>query len=181
MKEGILAQRYAQALFGVALERKLLDKVRDELHDFVSRLEENPELSHFLRSPERSRAEKRQLVERVMQDRYSNIFFNFLVLLINKGRIALYLEMQRAFNDLYDRHHRKVRALAVTAMPMAKSELEALQTDLAQALSRALEIENRVDPAIVGGIVLNIEGKILDGSVRRQLERLREVVSSRRN
>lgn len=181
MKEGILAQRYAKALFDVALERKLLEKARGELHDFVSRLEENPELSYFLRSPERSRAEKRQLVERAMQDRYSNIFFNFLVLLINKGRIALYREVQQAFNELYDRHHRKVRALAVTAMPMAKSELETLQSDLAQALNRVLEIENRVDPAIVGGIVLNIEGKILDGSVRRQLERLREVVASRRN
>ena len=181
MKEGILAQRYANALFAVALDKKLLEKVRDELYDFVARLENSDELSHFLRSPERSRAEKRQLVERVFADRYSNIFFNFLLLLIDKGRIPLYRDVRLAFGALYDRHHRKVRALAITAMPMAKSELEALQTDLAETMKRTLEIENRIDPAILGGIVLDIEGKILDGSVRRQLERLREVVASQRN
>ena len=181
MKEGILAQRYAKALFAVALEKKLLDKVRGELYDFVTRLEDNAEFSYFLRTPERSRAEKRQLIERILQDRYSNIFFNFLLLLIDKGRIALYREVQQAFSALYDHHHRKVRALTITAMPMAKGELEALESDLAQAMNRTLEIENRVDPAILGGIVLDIEGKILDGSVRRQLERLREVVVSQRN
>jgi F-type H+-transporting ATPase subunit delta len=181
MKEGILAQRYAKALFAVALDKKLLEKVRDELYDFVARLKDNAELSYFLRSPERSRAEKRQLVERVFADRYSSIFFNFLLLLIDKGRIPLYREVRQAFSALYDHYHRKVRALAITAMPMAKAELETLQADLAQAMNRALEIENRIDPAILGGIVLDIEGKILDGSVRRQLERLREVVASRRN
>lgn len=181
MKEGILAQRYAKALFAVAVDKKLLEKVRDELYDFVARLENNPEFSHFLRSPERSRAEKRQLVERVFADRYSNIFCNFLLLLIDKGRIPLYRDVRQAFSALYDQHHRKVRALAITAMPMAKGELEVLQSDLAQAMNRTLEIENRIDPAILGGIVLDIDGKILDGSVRRQLERLREVVASQRN
>ncbi len=181
MKEGILAQRYAKALFSVALEKKLLEKVRGELYDFVTRLEDSAELSYFLRSPERSRAEKRQLVERVFQDRASSIFFNFLLLLIEKGRMPLYREVQQAFGGLYDQHHRKVRALAITAMPMDKRELETLQSDLAKAMNRTLEIENRVDPAILGGIVLDIDGKILDGSVRRQLERLREVVASRRN
>ncbi len=181
MKEGILAQRYAKALFAVALERKVLDKVRGELHDFVARLEDRPELAYFLRSPERSRVEKRQLLERVFSDRFSGIFFNFLLLVIDKGRTPLYDEVREAFDDLYDRHHRKVRALAITAMPMEKRELEALQSDLAQVMKLSLELENRVDPEILGGIVLDIKGKILDGSVRRQLERLREVVASRRN
>ena len=181
MKEGILAQRYAKALFAAALERKLLDKVRGELYDFVTRLEENHALSHFLRSPERSRAEKRQLLERVFSDRVSGMFFNFLLLLIDKGRMTLYGEVRQAFDDLYNRHHRKIRALAITALPMEKRELEALQSDLAQAMNLTLELENRVDAAILGGVVLDINGKILDGSVRRQLERLREVVSSRRN
>lgn len=181
MKEGILAERYAKALFAVALEKKLLDKVRGELYDFATRLEDDVQLSYFLRSPERSRTEKRQLFTRVFEARYSSIFFNFVLLLIDKGRIALHRELQQAFSVLYDRHHRKVRALAITALPMEKRELEALQSDLAQAMNRTLEIENRVDPAILGGVVLDIDGKILDGSVRRQLERLREVVSSQRN
>src|SRR5262245_31237138 len=128
MREGILAQRYAKALFAVALERNLLDKVRTELHDFVTRLEGEKELAEFMRSPENSRAAKRRILEKGFQDRYSAIFFNFLVLVAEKGRSTLYGDIHRAFNKLYDRHHRKARALAITAAPMDKVDLNALQT-----------------------------------------------------
>lgn len=181
MKEGILAQRYAKALFAVALERNLLDKVRAELHDFVARLESDEELAEFMRSPENTRAARRELLEKAFQDRYSNIFFNFLVLVADKGRSALYAHIQQAFNNLYDRHHRKARALAITAAPMDKAELTALQNDLSKAMKLVLEIENRVDPAILGGLVLNIDGKVLDASIKRQLDSLLEVMAHRLN
>ncbi len=181
MKEGILAQRYAKALFAVALERKLLDKVRSELHDFVAHLESDPALAEFMRSPENSRAVKRKLLEKVYQDRYSAILFNFLTLVVDKGRSTLYREIYQAFNELYDRHHRKARALAITASPMDKGDLNTLQADLSKAMRLTLEIENRVDPAILGGLVLNIDGKILDASIKRQLDSLLEVMANRMN
>ena len=181
MKESILAQRYAKAMFAVALERKLLDKVRNELGDFVARLESDKELAEFMRSPEYSRSAKRKLLEKAFQDRYSNIFFNFIALVADKGRSALYAHIHQAFNDLYDRHHRKARALAITAAPMERADLNSLQSDLSKALQLTLEIENRVDPAILGGLVLNIEGKILDASIKRQLDSLLEVMADRLN
>jgi F-type H+-transporting ATPase subunit delta len=181
MKEGILAQRYAKALFAVALERSLLDKVRSELHDFVARLEGDQELAEFMRSPENSRAVKHRLLEKAFRERYSDILFNFLVLVTDKGRSTLYADIHQAFNELYDRHHRKARALAITAAPMDKGDLNKLQTDLSKAMQLTLEIENRVDPAILGGLVLNVDGKILDASVKRQLDGLLEVLASRLN
>jgi F-type H+-transporting ATPase subunit delta len=181
MKEGILAQRYAKALFAVALERKLLDKVRGELHDFITRLESDKDFVEFMRSPENSRAAKHKLLEQAFKDRYSSAFFNFLTLVADKGRSALYQEIYMAFNELYDRHHRKARALAITAAPMDKSDLNTLQTDLSKAMQLTLEIENRVDPAILGGLVLNIDGKILDASIKRQLDSLLEVMANRMN
>jgi ATP synthase F1 delta subunit len=181
MKAGILAYRYANALFAVALERKLLDRVRSEMHDFVARLEDDQALAEFMRSPENSRAAKRRLLEKAFQDRYSSILCNFLVLVANKGRSTLYGDIQQAFNELYDRHHRKARALAITAAPMDKGDLNSLQTDLSKAMRLTLEIENRVDPSILGGLVLNIDGKILDASIKRQLDGLLEVMASRLN
>ncbi|MGH7492430.1 MAG: ATP synthase F1 subunit delta [bacterium] len=181
MKEGILAQRYAKALFTVALERKLLDKVRSELHDFVARLAGEKQLSEFMHSPEYSRAAKRKILEKGFQDRYSNIFFNFIALVAEKGRSTLYREIYLAFNELYDRHHRKARALAITPAPMDKADLDALQSDLSKAMKLTFEIENRVDPNILGGLVLNIGGKILDASVRRQLDSLLQVMANRLN
>ena len=181
MREGILAQRYAKALFAVALEGKLLDKVRGELHDFVARLQSEKALAEFMHSPENSRAAKRKLLEKGFQDRYSSIFFNFLALVAEKGRSTLYGDIHRAFNELYDHHLRKARALAITAAPMDKVDLSALQNDLSKAMQLTLEIENRVDPKILGGLVLNIGGKILDASVRRQLDSLLQVMANRLN
>ncbi len=181
MKEGILAQRYAKALFAVALERKLLDKVRGELHDFVARLESDKNLAEFMRSPESSRTDKRKVLEKAFQDRYSNVFFNFLALVVDKGRSTLYGDIHQAFNELYDRHHRKVRALAITAAPMDKDDLNTLQADLSRALQLTFEIENRIDPALLGGLVLNLDGKILDASVKRQLDSLLHVMANQLN
>jgi F-type H+-transporting ATPase subunit delta len=181
MKEAILARRYAKALFSLALERNLLDKVRQELHSFVAMLEENAEFADFLRSPENSRAAKREAVERLLQDRYSNLFFNFLLLIIHKGRHDVVDEIVRAFDDLYERHHRRVRALAITAVPMDTAIADDLRNKLAKSLKMEIELENQVDPSILGGLVLNVDGKVIDGSLKQQLERLRAEFLGRRN
>jgi F-type H+-transporting ATPase subunit delta len=181
MKEAILARRYAKALFSLALERNLLDKTRGELHRFAALLEENSEFADFFRSPENSRAAKREAVERALQDRYSALFFNFLLLIIQKGRYGIIAEIVRAFNDLYDRHHRRGRALAITAVPMDTKIADDLRHRLSKSLSMEVELENQVDPGILGGLVLNIDGKVMDGSIKHQLERLRAEFLGRRN
>jgi F-type H+-transporting ATPase subunit delta len=181
MKESILARRYAKALFALALERNILDKIRSELHGFAAVLEENEEFAHFFRSPENSRASKREAAERVLQDRYSNLFFNFLLLIIQKGRYGIIDEIVRAFDDLYDRHHRRARALAITAVPMDARVAADLRSRLSKSLNIEIEIENRVDPQILGGLVLNVDGKVMNGSIKQQLERLRAEFLGRRN
>ena len=181
MKETILAQRYAKALFSLALERELLDKVRSELHSFVAILEEQPDFEYFLRSPENSRASKREAVERLLQDRFSNLFLNFLLLVIFKGRYHLIKDVMRSYDDLYNRHHRRARALAITAVPLDQVAANDLRAKLSQSLKLEIELENQVAPGIIGGLVLNINGKVLDGSVKRQLEQLRARFLESRN
>jgi F-type H+-transporting ATPase subunit delta len=181
MKEEILARRYAKALFELAQARKMLDKVRSELHGFAAALEENKEFGDFFRSPENSRAAKRAAVEKVFQDRYSNIFFNFLLLVVQKGRHDTVNEIVRAFDDLYDRFARRTRALAITAVPMDNKLADDLKARLSKSLNKQVDLENQVDPSILGGIVLNIDGKVLDGSVKQQLERLRTQLLGRMN
>lgn len=181
MKQEILARRYAKALFQLAQARKMLDKVRGELHSFAAALEENQEFGDFFRSPENSRAAKRAAVEKVFHARYSNIFFNFLLLVVQKGRHNAINEIVRAFDDLYDRFARRTRALAITAVPMDSKLADDLKARLSKSLNKQVDLENQVDPSILGGIVLNIDGKVLDGSVKQQLERLRTQLLGRMN
>jgi len=181
MKEEILARRYAKALFELAQARNMLDQVRGELHSFAAALEENKAFGDFFRSPENSRATKRAAVEKALHDRYSNLFLNFLLLVIQKGRHSVVEEIMRVFDELYDRHAKRMHALAITAVPMDAKLAGDLQARLSQSLDKTVELENQVDPAILGGIVLNIDGKVLDGSVKQQLERLRAELLGRRN
>ncbi len=181
MKEEILARRYAKALFEMALARNTLEKIRGELHNFAAVLEENREFADFFRSPENSRAAKKAAVEKAFQDRYSALFFNFLALVVQKGRHRVIGEIVRAFNAFYDRHIRRARALAITAVPLDTKLADDLQARLSKSLNKQIDLENKVDPAILGGIVLNIEGQVLDGSVKQQLDRLRAEFLGRRN
>lgn len=181
MKEEILARRYAKALFETAQERKLLEKIRSELHNFAAALEENKAFADFFSSPEHSRADKRAAIEKVFQDRYSNVFFNFLAVVIQKGRHNAMAEIVKSFDELYDRFTRRTRALAVTAVPLDKKISDDLKVSLSKSLNKQVDLENRVDPSILGGIVLNIDGKVMDGSVKQQLERLRAQFLSSRN
>jgi F-type H+-transporting ATPase subunit delta len=181
MKEQILARRYARALFALAQERKILDKIRSELHGFLAMAEENAQFADFFRSPENSRSVKRAAVEKIFQDRFSGLFFNFLLLIIQKGRHNAMPDIARAFDELYERHHRRSRALAITAVPLDTTLADDLREKLSRSLNKTIELENQVDPALLGGIVLNVDGQVLDGSVRQQLERLRAEFLGRRN
>jgi F-type H+-transporting ATPase subunit delta len=181
MKEEILARRYAKALFELAQARHMLDKVRGELHNFAAAMEENKAFGDFFRSPENSRAAKRAAVEKAFQDRYSNVFFNFLLLVVQKGRHNAVGEIVQAFDALYDHFARRTQALAITAVPMDDKLSDDLKARLSKSLNKQVDLENKVDPSILGGIVLNIDGKVLDGSVKQQLERLRAEFLGRRN
>lgn len=176
MKERVLARRYAKALFEIALERNILGKVREELHAFAVLLEEHAPLRNFLLSSQHSRDAQKQGAEQALADRFSNVFFNFLQVLIDKRRQMLISEIVAAFEALHDRYIRKIRALAITAVPMDEKTLEQLRTALSKSLEMVMELQNRVDPEILGGLVLQVEGKVLDGSVRQQLARLHEKI-----
>jgi len=74
-----------------------------------------------------------------------------------------------------------MRALAITAVPLDTILADDLKARLSKSLNKQVELENQIDPAILGGIVLNIDGKVLDGSVKQQLERLRAQFLGSRN
>lgn len=181
MREEILARRYARALFELAQERQLLEKVRQELHSFLATLEENESFADFFRSPEHSRADKHAAVTKIFKERYSPIFFNFLLILVQKGRHHAVPAIVRAFDAFYDQFARRTRALAITAVPLDTKLAADLQARLSKSLNKHVDLENKVDPTILGGIVLNIEGKVLDSSVKQQLERLRAQFLASRN
>jgi len=181
LKSLVLARRYAKALFELAEERNSIESIARELETFQKLLAENTELRNFFLSPEAGKEQKVKFVQDNFKGQFSTLFINFLHLLIEKGRQNIIDEIVGEFGKRYDRYQNKVRASAITAIPMPEAEMQALSELLSKRFQANFEIENRVDPDILGGVVLQIDGKVLDGSIRNQLRRLRAQMLFERN
>jgi len=170
---GSVARRYAKALFQVAVERNIVEKVARDLSFMNRLLEENPALRHYLNSPDIPRREKEAALETLFADQFCSVFFNFLLILLRKHRQDLIPQIAREFGIKRDEYQNRVRAIAVTAVPVSREIIEALEDHLSRSLGKEVQVIPRVDPSILGGIRLNINGKIYDGSLIRQLHRMR--------
>lgn len=168
------ARRYARALLEVALPRHEDAAVAQELREAVAVLEGHPDLLNVLTHPAVSAERKRALVEAVWRKSPSALVQRLLQLLASRERIALLPEVARSYIEHWNAHRG-----VVTAEVLAAVELSAEQTRrLAEALGRAaggrvVELQSRLDPSLVGGVVVRMEGRVYDASVRGRLRALR--------
>jgi F-type H+-transporting ATPase subunit delta len=164
---------YADALFEAAKEGDRLRQVHEALSDFAAAVEETPELRSVLRNPQlESTAKARILADLAGDD--EPLFKNFLMLVAEKGRAGEIEEIAREFERLMAREERRLTVELTTARELSDDEADAIVSQIEEAAGRKVEATRSVDPAIVGGIVLQAGSYRVDASVRGRLERLRQ-------
>ncbi|MFQ5649539.1 MAG: ATP synthase F1 subunit delta [bacterium] len=181
MKETVLARRYAHALFELAVERGILESISNEVVSFENTLQSNRGFRLFLYSQGISKKEKRAKIEEALQDKVSNVFVNFLHVLLEKNRERVFPTIATEFRLLLDNHHKRTRASTITAVRLEKKTLAKLKSILDKAFDKDVQIDNHIDESILGGIVVNVDGRLLDGSLRSQLRRLESQLLGRTN
>ncbi len=182
MKNTVLARRYAKALFELAVERKILDTIQNEVRSFSQSLDDNLQFRLFLFAQNISKKQKHERIERLIQDQVSNVFFNFVLVLLKKNREFIFPEIAKEFQYTVDKHHRKINALAITAIPLDEKSSANLKSLLDKTFDADVQIKNDIDASILGGIVVNVEGHVFDGSLQSQLARLKDdLVSNSKN
>jgi F-type H+-transporting ATPase subunit delta len=169
---------YARALFGAAKEEGRLDAVHEELTDFVHSAEEVPELGALLRNPQLDPRAKIAAL-RDLLDGADEVVRNFLLLLVEKGRAGELDEIARELDALVAREQRRLEVELTTAYELSDAEADAIVRQIEQASGRTVEATRRVDPNLVGGIVLQAGSLRVDASVRGRFERLRHELLSR--
>ena len=175
------AIRYARALFDTALaEKRDLQKTYDDLRAFSDLFSSAEGLARVLTNPAIPAARKRGVVETLVQraGAIEPAVGKLLVLLAERDRLALVPDVAEAFESRLMDHQKVVRAEVVTAMPLAAERVAALRDGLQRATGRDVQLESRVNPAIIGGAIARIGSTIFDGSVTRQLERMKETLTS---
>lgn len=169
-----VARRYAHALFGAAQNANALGAVLADMEAIESVLQADARLLRFLESPRELDEAKRSLVARVFGGRAHELCVRLILLLLKKKRIAHLPDVIDAYRKLVEEHQGVTEARVVTAVSLEAELREALRRELERVFDKKVRVQQVVDPRIVGGLVVMIEGKIIDRSVRHELDRLRE-------
>jgi len=175
-----LARVYAEALYEAAQRKGVLEQVRAELSGLVDELLAKKEFEQLLFAPAISPARKAELLQRVFGGgRTSEIFLNFLLVLNRRQRLDLLRTIAHQFSALYDERH-GVRDVYVE---LAIEPDRTLREQIEQQLQRILQGSPRVHfvhaPEILGGVIIRLDYRVFDGSVRTQLERLKRRIRER--
>jgi F-type H+-transporting ATPase subunit delta len=169
-----ISRRYAAALFEVIGTRGDLDRAGRDL-DAANRLVEgHAQLRHVLETPAVPPSKKRAILEQVVTDELMPEVRRLLLLLADSDRMTLLPQIAQAFADRLMELRRVVPAEVVTAMPLDPTAREAIASALGRATGAQVTLTERVDPEIVGGLVARVGSLVFDGSLTRQVERLRE-------
>ena len=174
-----IGKRYAVALFNAAVAEDVLDQVYGDLTSFQHLLEKERPLRVFLASQRVPGADKRELLVAAIGDRASGLFVKFLLLLIDKKRIDdfsgdMFASIAGPFEALYEEHRRVIKVGVVTAVPLDAELERKAKAMIEQRTGKTARIQKRVDPNIIGGMIMIADGQIIDGSIRSQLSELQQ-------
>jgi F-type H+-transporting ATPase subunit delta len=152
--------------------------VREELEDFVASVREVPELRELLRNPQLDPRARAAALEGVLGDA-DELVRNFLLLTSEKGRSGQIEEIQREFERLAAAEERRLDVELTTAYELSDEEERRILEQIEQASGRKVEATRKVDPDLIGGVVLQAGSLRVDASVRGRLERLRHDLVTR--
>jgi F-type H+-transporting ATPase subunit delta len=171
---------YARSLFEAAREQKRLEAVHEELVDFAATVEQVPQLQAVLESPGLDSRAKKALLEEVLGDS-DELVRNFLLLLAEKGRSGELPEIAREFEALVADAQGVLDVELTTAIELSERDFDDLVQRIGKASGREVRASRAVDPALVGGLVLEVGSRRLDASVRGRLERLHRQLTTTRS
>ena len=172
------ARRYAAAVFELAREEDDLDGWADRVQAVRSVLT-SPQVAGLLANPSISGDRRRELVDAIGEQAFGGREgLNLARLLAGARQTALIDDIADSFSAMVDQQQGRVRAIATTAIELSAADAERLQKDLAARLGKEVRLEVRVDPGIVGGLVLQVGDRVTDASVAARLRQLRRALAT---
>ena len=171
-----LAQVYAHALFEVASENDVTDDVREQLGQFADELDENRDLQVFLFSPYFSSQEKKDGIKKIV-DGADERFLNFLELLAERHRMPVIFRIRRAYDALWRVENKLLPVTVTSAVELDEGLVQGVGERIEEQTGKKVELTSKVDPDVLGGLVLQVGNMVLDASIRNRLEQLRKQVA----
>lgn len=174
----ILHHRYANALFGIARENEKEDVIMENLDILMRLVEGNKKIAKFLYNPVIGDEAKIKFLSSVAgEKKFCREFLEFLKLLVKKRRLRILHGIQLRYVDFYDSYKKRLAVLLESAYKLEASQVRQLKEVLAKRFGKEILVEQKIEPSLLGGLLIKVGDKIYDSSLRTGLLKLREVIT----
>ena len=171
-----IARVYARSLFEVAKEHGVLDDVREQLGQFADAVNESRDLQVFLFSPYFSSQEKKEGIGKIVDGADERVL-RFLELLAERHRMPAIFRIRRRIDKLWAEENELLEVTVSSAVELDEKTVKGIGKQIEKQTGRKVDLTARVEPDLIGGLVLRVGNMVMDASVRARLERLRKQVA----
>lgn len=170
----LVSKTYSEAIFNIALEEGRLSDIQNEFEFVVSILNEYPDFYEILKTPKINATEKKTVLQEAFGEKISQTLLNFLKIIIDKKRGSDILEIKADFDDRIDRQMGIAKATVESVVPLSDEQLNILKSNLNRITGKEIRISTKINPELLGGMVVKVGDKVIDGSVKFKLEGMLE-------
>jgi F-type H+-transporting ATPase subunit delta len=175
-----IARTYAEALLNIAEERNLVDAIGEELHLLIFDLfQKEPKLEALFATPAIKRSRKEPMIRKAFQGKASDLFLDFLLVLNRYDRLGLVRSVYFAYRELRDHRAKRIRIIVRSAVPLTEEQQNQLRQTFETSLKQEPVLDLRVDPNLLGGMVVQVGDEVFDSSVRSRIDTIRNQLLAR--
>jgi len=172
-----VAGRYANALFELALEENALERVEQDLNRFARALDAIEDLQRLVKTPVFSAEEQQRAIAAILEQmQIEGLTANFLKLIAKNRRLFATPDIMKAFRALLARRRGQTGAMVISAVKLEEGQVRALQSALKAALHKDVQLDQKVDATLLGGLVVTVGSRMVDSSLRTKLTRLKHAM-----
>ena len=172
------SREYAEALFELAVQGGVTKETSEGLETVVSALLQQPDYRALLASPAIGKEERLTALDTAFRGKIPEILLAILRMMVSRGHVSALTGMARDYEELARGYRGESVAVVTSAVPLKEAETVALRAKLEKKLGRQVILQCRVDPALIGGVRVDVDGRVIDGSIRNKLEEIKEVMNA---
>lgn len=170
----LVSKVYAEALFDVGLEMGSLEALSAEMQDVCQIFAENPEFFELYKAPNISLEERKKIVSTAFEGQIQPELLNFIKLLLDKHRGYFILEIGRDFQKRVEEHNGVIKGVVYVTYALSDAQIQKLEDKLSASTGKRILLTQKINPDILGGLVVHIGDKVIDNSFRKKLDDMKE-------
>ena len=172
------SREYAEALFELAVQANVTQETSEGVETVISALMQMPEYRALLASPAISKEERLAALDTAFRGKIPDILLAILRMMVSRGHVSALSGMARDYEELARGYRGESMAVVTSAVPLKEAETVALREKLEKKLARKITLQCQVNPDLIGGIRVEVDGRVIDGSIRNKLDEIKEVMNA---